>query len=147
MTAMGSVDVPGGRSTPVWILAGWSRTFERNRLLFHALVIGPLAAACMAYGHFIWLAVFFIGFWPFPYRARCTAQGLEVSWLFVRETLRFAEIESLCLGKGFRHLLVFRYESALEIALGGGRRATIVKPHGPIDPLLAHADTPDELDG
>jgi hypothetical protein len=115
------------RSTAVWLLRGWSRTFERNRLVVQVGLVTPLVVASAACGYgVVSLVVFFIGFWPFPYRARWTAEGLEVSWLLVRECLRFADIRSASLHGNVRYLLLFRHELVLQLELTEGRRAALV---------------------
>jgi hypothetical protein len=108
------------------MLRGWSRTLERNRFCIQVFVVTPLAMVCASYGNFVsMLVLFLVGFWPFPYRARWSAEGLHVSWLLVRECLPLADIESARLRTNFRYLL-FRHELVLEIALGGGRRALLL---------------------
>jgi hypothetical protein len=57
--------MPGGSSTALWILPGWSRTFERNVFMWRVFGAGPLAAACAAHYGLAWFVVFFVGFWPF----------------------------------------------------------------------------------
>jgi len=121
-------------TTPIWILWGWSRTFERDRFCIQVFIATPVSVACAVYGGFVWMLIaFFVGFWPFPYRARWTAEGLEVSWLFVRECLRVADIESARLRTGVRHLPFFRRRTALEIELAGGKRAVVVAPEDTLE--------------
>lgn len=116
----------------IWIIvAGWSRTFELRRFCMQVLVVTPLSAALASCGHSVWMLItFVVGFWPFPYHARWSPQGLDVSWLFVRERLNIASITRADIRSGFRHLWIFRYGLVLDIELTGGRRAVIAAaPH------------------
>jgi hypothetical protein len=115
-------------SRSVWFLRGWSRSFERKRFLTHVFVSTPLALCAAQINFVCWVIVFFVGFWAFPYRVRWTGETLEVSWLFVRESLHLRDIESARLREDFRHLLLFRPRLVLDIALCGGRHAIIVAP-------------------
>ncbi|HYO97805.1 MAG TPA: hypothetical protein VER33_25030 [Polyangiaceae bacterium] len=136
------------RSTPVWMLRGWSRAFERHRLLVHVGIVTPLVALCAASGYGVWsLIAFFIGFWPFPHRARWTGEGLDISWLFLRECLRLADLRRASLHTNVRYLLLFRYELVLELELANGKRAALVAPphavrrlHSEISAALAARD-------
>ena len=98
--------------------------------------MGPVAIACAHYLNFVvMLLVIVVGTWPVPYRARWTPQGLDVWWLFVRERLGVADIESARLRTKVRFLFFIRYELALELELGGGRRAVIVGPQELLETL------------
>jgi len=128
----------------VWIRVGWSRSFELKRLGWHLFVATPLSAWCAAQGHaLLMVAVFFVSFWPFPYRARLRPEGLEVSWLFVREVLRLADIEVARLRTDVRTLRLFRHPLVLEIQLVN-RRPAIVLGSAPVVEAL-HAELTDAL--
>jgi hypothetical protein len=85
----------------------------------------------------MWLVII-VGAWPGPYRARWTPEGLEVRWLFVKERLRPADLESVRLRTNARYFFFMRYARALELEFVDGRRAIIVAPQ----PLLGalHAE-------
>jgi hypothetical protein len=125
----------GGTATTIWILPGWSRTFERNVLFLRVFVAAPLSVACAAYSGLAWLLVFFVAFWPFPYRTRWSSEALEVTWLFLSERLPFAEIESARVRSHFQHLLIFRYAIVLDLQLADGRRAVIKAPRPTLEAL------------
>lgn len=110
----------------IWILPGWSRTFERNVLCYYFFVAAPLSALAVTYLGVAGLLVSFIGFWPFPYRARWIPDGLEVRWLFLRERLCVEDITSARLRADFRRLRFVRYKEVLEIELAGRRPAIVV---------------------
>jgi hypothetical protein len=124
---MPRVEVPGLEARSVWLLRGWSRSFERKRLVTHLFVSTPLSLCAAQINLVCWVVVFFLGFWAFPYRVRWTGNELEVSWLFVREALHLGEVERARLRTDFRHWLL-RPRLVLEIALRGGRHAIMVAP-------------------
>ena len=115
-------------SASVWLLHGWNRSFECKRLAVHLLVATPLTLCAAQVNFLCWPIVFFVAFWPFPYRVRWTGEQLEVSWLFARAALRLRDIESARLRTDFRHLRLFRRRLVLDIALHGGRHAILVAP-------------------
>lgn len=133
-------------SFPITLLVAWSRSCERNRFITEAIVIGPVALACVHYFNFVvMLAVIIVGSWPVPYRARWTPEGLEVSWLFVKERLRPADLESVRLRRNARYFFFMRYGRALELEFLDGRRAIIVAPQSLLGTL--HAEFEDSLRG
>lgn len=127
----------------LWLLRGWSRSFERKRLGWHLLVVTPLATACLAYGHPFWgLAVFCLGFWPLPYRAAWTDAGLDVSWLFIRERLNAADIQSVRLRPRPRTFGLFGHDLALDLELTTGTHAILVAPRETLEALHAQIMAP-----
>lgn len=116
-------------SFPIELLPCWSRWCERNRFIAQVIVTGPLAIACTQYLNFVvMLVVVIVGSWPVPYRARWIPEGLEVWWLFVRERLPVADVESVRLRTNARYCFFVRYARALELEFTDGRRAIIVAP-------------------
>lgn len=127
-----------GASFAITLLAGWSRSCERNRFITQVIITGPVAVACLQYLNFVvMLVVVVVGAWPVPYRARWTPEGLEVWWLFVKERLRVADLESVRLRTNARYFFCMRYARALELEFSDGRRAIIVAPESLLDALRA----------
>lgn len=127
---------PGApHSVPIWIRWGWSKRFELQRLCWHVLVVGPLSVGCAMTGH-AWLsfAALFVGFWPFPYRARWTDAGLEVRWLFVRECLAREDIADARLRSGGRYLGLAP-EDVLELELSANRLAIVMARRAVLEDL------------
>lgn len=125
-------------SFPITLLAAWSRACERNRFVTEAIVLGPVAIACVHYFNFVvMLVVIIVGSWPVPYRARWTSEGLEVRWLFVKERLRIVDLESVRLRTNARYFFFVRYARALELEFVDGRRAIIVAPQALLGTLRA----------
>ena len=134
--AMPSLEPRAQGSVPVWIRWGWSRSFEIKRLCWHVLVVGPVSVGSAMWGHPWWsFAVLFVGFWPFPYRARWTGAGLEVRWLFVRECLALEDIEDARIRSGGRYLGIARREDVLDIELRTDRLATVMAHRSILDGL------------
>jgi hypothetical protein len=124
-------------STAVWLLPGWSCTFERNVFLWRLFVATPLSIACGAYSGLAWGVAFFVGFWPFPYRTRWTREGLDVSWLFLRERLPLVDIHSARLRSNVRRSRIFCCGLVLDLELVDGKRVTLTGPQRTIQALHA----------
>ncbi|HEY6726617.1 MAG TPA: hypothetical protein VI197_21430 [Polyangiaceae bacterium] len=76
-----------------------------------------------------------MGSWPVPYRARWTAEGLQIWWLFVKERLSVADVESVRLRTNARYCFFTRHARALELEFIDGRRAIIVAPEQLLEAL------------
>jgi hypothetical protein len=72
--------------------------FFLKRLLFMLLVPLPISAALFVAGQGVpGLVVMLVGSWPFPFRCSADAGGLTISWLPVREHIRWEDIRLVAL--------------------------------------------------
>jgi hypothetical protein len=63
--------------------------------------------------------------WPFRFRLRTAPEGLQVSWLFVKESVRWEEIRSAQLRIDDRQLVVGRRKPVLVLERHGSGSVTL----------------------